>query len=354
MQTDTSIKYFIAWWLEGLSCLMPVSVRRFLQFIPDRITVEFRNNQVIFKYYVKGSDTPDDEQAFILDGDQNNASLLQWLQKNDGTNTEIVILIPENDVLRKKMVLPKTAELDLHQILGFEIDRKTPFSVNQVFYDHIVEKKDVEKDLLHVQLFVTARKKIEPLINILDSWNIKPDSINITGSTASNGIMLAPADEYSPDKNENYTTLILTAAVFCLFLALLYVPLIYHDQTINKLEKEVSEHRDIAFRLQELKEKKNELLNKALFLNDKRNNQIPVIVILNELSKNIPDDTWLTRFSMMKGEIQLQGESSAASSMIQTIESSDYFTDSNFRSPVTQNVRTNKDKFNLSAKLLIN
>jgi len=352
MQTDTKIKYLIAWWLEGLSCLMPVSLRKLLQFIPDRITIEFRNNQLIFKYYAKDSDTPDDEQAFILDSDQNNTPLWQWLQQHGGKNTRIVLLVPKVDILKKKMVLPKTAGTNLHQILGFEIDRKTPFSFDQVFYDHIVEKMDVEQNLLHVQLYVTAKKSIEPLIKRLNSWGIKPDSIDITGSTASNGVILAPADEYQPNKNENHTTLILSGTAFCLFIALLYVPLIFHEREINKLEKQVTERRDIVFQLKELTEKKNNTLNKALFLNDKRKDQIPVIAILNELSRNIPDDTWLTRFSMTNGEIQLQGESSSASSMIHIIESSNYFSDSSFRSPITQNIKTKKDKFNLSAKLL--
>jgi len=78
---------------------------------------------------------------------------------------------------------------------------------------------------------------------------------------------------------------------------------------------------------------------------------MPVIKIIDELTQLVPDDTWLTRFSILKGEIQLQGESNTASSMIPVIESSNNFTEARFRSPVTRNNISNKDKFNLTAKL---
>jgi len=114
----------------------------------------------------------------------------------------------------------------------------------------------------------------------------------------------------------------------------------------------VTESRAIAVKVKDLKEKKNKILERSSFLISKRNDNTPVIEIIDELTQLIPDDTWLTRFAITKGEIQLQGESNSASSMIHTIESSDNFTEARFRSPVTRNNLSKKDKFNLTAKLI--
>jgi len=95
---------------------------------------------------------------------------------------------------------------------------------------------------------------------------------------------------------------------------------------------------------------KEKLLEQSHFLENKRINEMSSIKLIDEVTQIIPDDTWLTRFVLKSGELQLQGESSNASSLIQTLESSNYFTDVQFRSPVTQNKISKKDKFHLSAR----
>jgi len=61
---------------------------------------------------------------------------------------------------------------------------------------------------------------------------------------------------------------------------------------------------------------------------------------------------YLWQLVIKNEELQIQGESSNASSLIQIVESSGRFSGAQFRSPVTQNNVSGKDKFHLSAKLI--
>ncbi len=68
-------------------------------------------------------------------------------------------------------------------------------------------------------------------------------------------------------------------------------------------------------------------------------------------SLNKPDDTWLNRIDIRGNEIQIQGESSTAEMLISLVDSSPLFQNPQFRSPVTQVPRSERERFHLSAEL---
>jgi general secretion pathway protein L len=76
-----------------------------------------------------------------------------------------------------------------------------------------------------------------------------------------------------------------------------------------------------------------------------------VIDVLEVLTRLLPDDTWLDRFELRGGQIKIQGESKAASSLIPLIEAAPLFRNVSFAAPVTHNVRTAKERFVITAQL---
>jgi len=351
--TKTRFYNFFDWWVIGLAYLIPETLQRLINPPTDYITIEFDDENVTFKRYRDDSPNKLDERYFLIAHDEmQKTATLNWLNEQRLKGTDIILLIPANKVLQKSISLPLATKDNLRQVLGFEMDRRTPFTVDQVYFDYLIEKKDVGKNQLHVQLFAAPKDTTDLSLKTLNSWGIEPNAISTKDNIKN--LNLFPIEQQSLEGNrqENKLTLILAAVTFCLFMAVLYLPLLKQDQALNKLEKEVSESRAIAVKIKDLKEKKNKIFERSLFLISKRNDNTLVIEILNELTQLIPDDTWLTRFAITKGEIQIQGESNTASSMIPIIESSDNFTGARFRSPVTRNNIRKKDKFNLTAKLV--
>jgi len=344
---------FCDWWITGLAYLIPNTLQRFINPPSDYITIVINKEKVILKRYRDNSPNQLDERYFLRAHDEiQKTAALNWLNEHRLNGTDIILLIPANKVLQKPISLPLATKDNLHQVLVFEMDRKTPFTADHVYFDYLIEKKDVDKNQLHLQLFVTPKETIDLLLKTLNSWGIKPNAISIEDNIKN--INLLPVEQLSLKGNqqENKLTLILTTVIFCLFMAALYLPLLKQGHALNKLEKAVSESRAIAVKVKDLREKKNKMFERSSFLISKRNDNTPVIEIINELTQLIPDDTWLTRFAITKGEIQIQGESNTASSMIPIIESSNNFTGARFRSPVIRNNISKKDNFNLTAKLV--
>jgi general secretion pathway protein L len=243
---------------------------------------------------------------------------------------------------------------NLRQVLGFEMERKTPFSPDQVYFDFTITGRDKSINKLNIMLFIAPRDRVDLYLNKIREWGIALDAIKPILEPAADITINLLSLESRPDLNGDTSklTLLLATLAFILFITVLYVPLIEQEQYVDVLETRIDKSRKNALKMQTLKDERDAILDQVFFLANKRADEISSIELFNEITRIIPDDTWLTRLVMKKGEIQLQGESDNASALIQTIESSDFFSDVEFRSPVTQNKVTKKEKFYVSAKFL--
>jgi general secretion pathway protein L len=75
-----------------------------------------------------------------------------------------------------------------------------------------------------------------------------------------------------------------------------------------------------------------------------------VLELLDELTRILPDDTWITRLDIKGSELEIQGQSASAAALIPLIESSSILQNPRFRSPVTQIPRSDVERFHLSAE----
>jgi general secretion pathway protein L len=87
------------------------------------------------------------------------------------------------------------------------------------------------------------------------------------------------------------------------------------------------------------------------FLLQKRYAAPTSLQLLNEVTRILPDDTWLQNFELRttsKGkELQLQGETGVAGKMIELFEQSALVTGASFKSPVTQAPGSQGSRFHL-------
>ena len=70
------------------------------------------------------------------------------------------------------------------------------------------------------------------------------------------------------------------------------------------------------------------------------------------LSKLIKQDTWLTYLQLTDGRLQFQGQSPTASALIAVLEESPFFTNARFVSPVTQDVRSGLERFQITVDVI--
>jgi general secretion pathway protein L len=136
-------------------------------------------------------------------------------------------------------------------------------------------------------------------------------------------------------------------------MAVVVTPVLKKQGALADLQAQVDVAKKEAEKASDLHKEIERLTVAARFLEDKKSSSPSAINVLNELTKLLPNDTWLYQLELNGTEVVIHGETSASSTIIGLIEASPLFEKVTFRSPVTQNRSTGGERFNLSAQVVV-
>jgi general secretion pathway protein L len=253
----------------------------------------------------------------------------------------------------KSITLPLVAEENLREVLGFEMDRQTPFSLEQVYYDHILSARNSKTSTLSLELVVTPRQYLDELITKLADIGFQLHQVSIcrdSGQAEAINLLPEQARKHRPD-SARYLNLALGVVVLVLLLGAIALPLINKLHVINTLEARAELATAKAEVIQRLRAEVEQLGAGSRFLVEKKQATPLALEIIDELTRLLPDDTWINRLDIKGQEVEIQGQSASAAALIPLIESSDRLRNPRFRSPVTQLPGSNNERFHLSAEL---
>ena len=338
---------FLRWWGTGLLAWLPASWRRWLTQPPTRLLIEIAGNQIVFSREEAGEveELAQYPLPALLAGDlrdQGRAFI--------GSAKQIVLCLPGESVLIKTVTLPLAAENSLHQVLGFEIDRLTPFTAGQVYYDVQVLARQRAERRLQVRLIVVLRDFLDALAGRLAEMGLAPARVGI--EKAEDEVNLLPV-ERRPRKSRLVQRLQwgLGALAIVLLCAAAVLPLLQQRQRVQEVVRLETATRPQAEIIFTLRKQLEDTLESSRFILERRRQSPLVIDVLNELTQLLPDSTWIEHLEFNGNEIQLRGQSAEASALIGLLDGSDYFENVTFRSPVTTDRRTGRDRFFLTAQL---
>ena len=342
----------VNWWIKGLALLCPAPLHRLIRGGRAFCTIEFQADQVIFRRYARDPEAAPDTREFRPDDEINRSAALDWLLRQGAGRGPIILCAPDNLLLKKRLAFPKAAAGSLRQVLAFEMNRQTPFSAEQVYFDYRLDPDGAKADKIQLELYLAPKKQLDAWLELLSSWGVTPDAIRPARETRDAALNLIPP-EARPGQQSGADQILLwlAGAVFVLFFMALYAPVINQQRHIASLEAGIATHRTAAVQLQALRQERARLLAETRFLTDKRGAEPPGLELLREITRIMPADTWLMRLVMEAGELQLIGESGNAAALIPILEASEYFDNAGFRSPITRNTASGKDRFHMAARL---
>jgi general secretion pathway protein L len=119
------------------------------------------------------------EIALKAENDSRERSLRQALVSllphfNAGRDT-VYLCIPQDQVMIQQIFLPVAAQDTLDQVLEYEIERQLPFRRDEIYYDYLTAGKKGEK--LSLYIVAVQKKLVDGLVNLLESFGIKPAGI---------------------------------------------------------------------------------------------------------------------------------------------------------------------------------
>jgi general secretion pathway protein L len=351
---NIQIKPFLRWWGRELAFLVPVKVRQFFHTPSRAIIILPNNDSLTLCYEVDGKQ---ETLTTIARDDVTTQNLATILDEARFKNAIFILRLSSQDALCKTLTLPLAAQSNINQVVSYELDRYTPFNVNQVYFATHIAQIDTDAEHLTVQLLLTPKKTLETLCKQCKELGVLVQYVDVENypndlDDIYHAYNLLPA-HLQTKRTNTPRRIMLGLAMLLGFLSLtsLILPVWLEYQAVNelqlkiaKIEKEAKAVKSLQADIETLNEENQSLI--AL------KTAMPTVVsVLNELSALMHDDSWLAYLQYGDGQLQLQGESPAASNLLADLEASDYFAKVNFASPVTQDKASGVERFQISAEI---
>ncbi len=341
---------FWSWWIKELVDILPVSMRSAILPNVEHLYLVLNGSEVIVSQGTYEGYHP--VGRYPLSADALSPEHLQEL-KNLGERTrEVVLCLPAEKVLVKTLTLPQAAEENLREVLGFEMDRQTPFSLDQVYYDYVLSARNSKKNTITLDMIVTPRLFLDAKLGKLNEIGFQPHRATICPDNPGQPwrVNLLPAEvmQHRVD-SARQLNFVLAALALVLLLGAIALPLINKLHVINALEARTELASGKAEMVRRLQDEVNRLDTGSRFLVEKKQASPLLLEIVNELTHILPDDTWIYQLDIKGQEVYVQGQSNSAAALIPIIESSRILRNARFRSPVTKMPGSHTERFHLSA-----
>ncbi len=349
---DLDFKKFFRWWKRELSFLIPDRIKQLISDQHGTLIVRPEGTQFALSYWFDGREEP----LTILDRDESGIAKYKEMLATDErfAKADLIFQLTRKYGIQKELSLPAAAKENLYQVVTYELSRYSPFKAEQAYY--AVRPMDVanEPGQIRVLLILTARQVLETFYRDLIAFSMVPkfvDYEDVPNNLAHNEGRYNLLPEWLQQKPDKAATIIhasLAGLVVLLMLGALALPVWFESRSVNALQAKINSIEKEAKSIKALQAEVDALVDETQQLIDKKTEKPPVVDMLDTLSALIRDDTWLAYAQYASGQLQIQGESPAASSLISVLEASDFFANAKFVSPVTRDNVTKLERFQIT------
>jgi general secretion pathway protein L len=317
---------FLRWWGRELAALVPARLYR----------LGWRPRETVLEY--------DGQGLRLLE----RRGATERVLDEPGGRRRGVLRLAASRVLVRRVALPEAALPDLDQVLGFEMNRLTPFKPEEVRFARRVTGRDPALRQIQVELRVVPRALVAAGLAEVARRGLAVRRIELGGQPP---LEAAAEDGAAAAGGWQRRDLLLLALVVALAAAALLLPLERDGRRLAALEAQAEPARAEAEAAQELRQEISRLLEQRDVLATRHLTHPLVVEVLNEVTRLLPDHSHVEDLTLRGGELQLQGYSAAPGALIEILETSPLFAEVQFRAPVTRDPRLERDRFHLSARI---
>jgi general secretion pathway protein L len=347
---DIDLKGFFNWWGRELVFLVPKALRQRLRD---------RHGCVILSPEVHGYVAVffDDDGKVVVRRQLDLATSTGFqqlkIQYPAIEKAEIVLRLTADQAIHKLIYLPAAAYENLQQVVGFELDRYTPFSVEQVYFNAIMLGK-TDHSQLEVLLIAAPKVSLDEQLLQVAALGVRPHKIDYQQvledfPQIGNAVNLLP-DRYQHQGSKLSQSMhwITSGLLVLLTLWVLVWPIWLQGQAVDSLKTRIKQLEKQNRIVDQQQTELDALRAETQKLIDIKYQSPALLAVLGELSNLLNDETWLTHLQYSDKRIQIQGQSPAASALISVLEQSEFFSNVSFVSPLTQDKTTGRERFQIS------
>ena len=347
---DLDLKAFFQWWTKELVFLVPSKVRQFISDCSGQLLFSIVEN-IVHIHFQPENQTKHLQLTLDIDDKFAYQNLLN--QYPELAKAKSIVRLTETQALAKIIYLPEATQENIAQVVGFELDRYTPFTPEQVYYSTVPLGKTGQGQI-KVLVVLTPKSILDELLIALKNLGIEPEQIDYQ-----------PLTENHPDYQSLYNLLpanfrketslltksvhwLLSGLIFLLLMSVLVYPVWQEKLQVDSLKSQIKALEKDTHLVDMEQREIDQQLEQAQQLIDIKKQTPDLVKLLTELTHQLKDDTWLTNLQYSENHMQIQGQSPAASSLISLLEGTKYFSKVSFVSPLTQDKTTGLERFQIS------
>jgi general secretion pathway protein L len=253
-------------------------------------------------------------------------------------------------LLEKRVVLPLAVEPELPRVIGYEMNRFTPFRSEEAFWTWTLEQRDRMRGRLHVCLSLVPKAPLLPLLAALEGIGLSP--IALEAMRADNSRCLLPmVVEAQSAVWQQWAAKGLAIACILLAIAAGGLPFLQQFLAMSEIEGRIADLQPRVAEVQTLRSRIAAATAGRDAVAQERSRTGNVLGILAAVTELMPDDTFLNDLSLRQRQLSIVGQSAAAARLISVLATDPSFRDPVFAAPVTRSSGATADVFSIRTEV---
>jgi general secretion pathway protein L len=263
---------------------------------------------------------------------------------------KVLLRAAPGSLLEKRVILPLAAEPELRRVIGYEMNRFTPFQPEEVFWTWSLERRDRTRGRLHVCLSLVTKAPLLPLLTALEEIGLNPVALEAVRADSSRCLLPTVSEAQSAAWQQRVSK---GLGVACTLLALVATGLPFLQQSLEMSEIE-ARIADLKPRVTEVQTLRSRIAAESAGrdavaqVRSRTGNVLEVLAAVTEL---LPDDTFLNDFLLRQRQLSITGQSAAAARLIAVLAADPSFRNPGFSAPVTRSGGATADVFSIRTEV---
>jgi general secretion pathway protein L len=264
--------------------------------------------------------------------------------------SRIQFVLRSSKFLFRRLELPKQANEFLDGIIRAQIDRLTPWSASDAVYGW-TPATETPQERLHLQVIATTRQIAAPYLQLAEKFGAEFISIATFVAGADEPVLVKVLELRSQGTAEIRQIQRIMSWLFLSVGAVAAISMTFAIVLGGTLD---SEQQKISRKIAERRAAVNVTQDNSgpLSVLGRRKNETPSsVMVLEALSRILPDHTSVTELRIENNKLQLTGITQDAPSLVRLMEQSPQFARATFFAPTTRSVGENAERFHMEVQL---
>lgn len=278
---------------------------------------------------------------------------LGWLSSVVGTQPVEMRLGADRSVVRS-LKLPAASRHHVDAIIRHQLEQLLPWPADKMTFDYDLEDGEATDtaDQLDVRVVAVSLAAMRSAIDPLEAVGIKPVVVGLATDplAKSSRINLLPGAKAALTARRTRIALASLCVLAAIGAAMLSVGGFQLQQATQEKKQIEASLASLRGTIDKARQKAEQADSSSAKLARKWD-AASMVVLIDELSKIIPDTTYLTTLDVADRNVRIAGFSANAARLISIIEDSEMLEAANFSAPVVRDGDNGKERFEILAHL---